>query len=258
MLCTRSAHATTLAVHEQDNLIAQLKEENFRLAAELQAVTVELSKVRTAAAQERGVCIEMCRQVDHAQAKIKSDEDKIRADRRELASLMKELDRSIAAQQQRDSELRALKIELAKERAQLADERKERARDQEFEQELAKLNDSLEARVLELLKRVRELEDSQARQEAIALLPPIQPQAEPKAVFSSNRRKSIGLTAGSKLAVDQLEALAELENLMTPSRPARTIATKPQAQAQAHVPIPASSSRLRQPVATPRRAERQK
>lgn len=250
-------------MHEQDALIAELTQANAKLTADLAVVQSELNKVRNAALQERSVCIEMCRNVDAeqaklaaAQAKLAADQAKLAADKRELASLMKELDRSIAAQQQRDADLHRLKKELALEREQLAAERQQRQVDRAFEEELGKLNDALEI-------RVKELEASLAIAQLPAPTPaaPAATPAPPKLVVPSgmDRRKSIGVAVGTKMAADQLQALAELENLMTPSRPVRNTNSSNSSSSNSsnnNTATKASASRLRMPTATPKRADK--
>lgn len=261
MTVGRSAQQTTAAVHEQDALIAELTQTNAKLTADLAVVQGELNKVRSAALQERSVCIEMCRNVDAEQAKLATaqaklaadqaklaaDQAKLQHDKRELASLMKELDRSIAAQQQRDADLHRLKKELAAERQELAAERQQRHVDRAFEDELGKLNDALETRVKELeasLAIAQLPAPTPVAAPAPAPAPPVA--AAPKLVIPTgvDRRKSIGVAVGTKMAADQLEALAELENMMTPSRPMRSGSS---------TAAKAPASRLRLPTATPKR-----
>lgn len=286
-----SAEQTSLEVQELNELVLQLTTDNNRLVAENEQlrehtaqVEQEASRARHLANEERRVCMEMCANVDREQAsldkraaKIKAEQERLVADKRELAALMREVDKQIAAQQQRD-------VELSRLRKELADERQQRSVDKAFEDELGKLNEALEQRVSSLSAQVKELE----ARDALALLPPPppsravlaptttndapMPRAQPIAVLPKERRKSIGIAAGQLMASDQLQQLAELENLMTPKNPktrsalatpsaSKTSTTTQQQQQQKSTrtsataaPTPSASvSRLRQPTATPMR-----
>jgi myosin heavy subunit len=278
----KSAEQTSAEVHELNDLVLQLTQDNVRLVAENDQLREQSTRIESDAArvkhlanEERRVCMEMCSNFDREQAaldkraaKIKAEQDRLVADKRELASLMREVDKQIAAQQQRD-------IELAQLRKELADERQQRAMDKAFEDELGKLNEALEQRVASMSAQIKELE----ARDVLALLPPppaprtvlaptatantapvaAAPRAQPATVIPKDRRKSIGIAAGQLMASDQLQQLEELENLMTPRAvKTRSVLATPSTstskqQQQQSTRGTASVSRLRQPSATPAR-----